>query len=59
MTLLGSNCQGLPAGIVENSYFFINTNKNSHFGQLDLVDIEIADVIAIVGSSYLALVTDV
>ena len=34
------------AGIVDDSNLFFNTNKNSHFGELDFIDVEIAYIVA-------------
>ena len=46
----------MPATIVENSNFFINAYKNSHFAELYLIDVTITNIVSIVCSWNLALV---
>ena len=56
MRFLSSNSQDLPASITQHSNLFINTNKDTHFGQFDLIDIKIADIVAIVSSCYMSFI---
>ncbi len=35
----------MPATIVQDSNFLINSQEYSHFCQFDLIDVEVADVI--------------
>ena len=59
MRFLSSYGQNLSAGIVQHSNFFINSDKNAHFSQLDLVNVEIADIVSIVSSCDMPFVVDI
>lgn len=57
--LLCSDGQYLPAGVVEHSDFLVNSDENTHFGQFDLVDVEIADIVPVAASGDVTIVVDV
>lgn len=48
-------CEYLLAGVVKNSYLFLETNEDAHFGQFDLIDVEVVDVVSILSSADTAL----
>lgn len=41
--------QEMFAGIVEHPYFLLDAHEDTHFGQLDLVDVEIVHVVPVLG----------
>lgn len=50
MSFLSPEGKEMPAGIVEHPDFFIDSNKDTHFGQFYLIDIKIADIVPEAGS---------
>ena len=51
--------QNLPAGVVEDSDFLVDSNENAHFGQFNLVDVEIADIVPVAASADMPIIVDV
>lgn len=43
---LSSEGEKMPAGIVKNSYFLIDSNKDTHFGKFDFIDVEVTNIIS-------------
>jgi hypothetical protein len=55
---LGLYSQNLFAGIVQNPDFFLYSNKNSHFSQFYLVDVEVVYIVPILSSTDGSIIID-